>query len=204
MLVLAGERTERKMAKPTFAQMEELYRQIAIGRVTQEIFQNLLEGKLYPFCPVWKSVIIGTNRSQEEVVARLCARDHRLTNWTMGLVRKMPLARALARLDLAKVTGADLGFNFGVTIEEIFTRAHERGFGLCPAEVGPALREQYSDQPMDEHLRIGMEPIDVFGDNPRVFSVSHDGGGCWLGTDLARPACFWDSKHSWIFLHSNQ
>ena len=186
------------------ADVDAMLDSVRVSKELRRKIAKLIVGERSNTSPVWRSVITGTKMNLGEVIAGLSARDYSMSFWALELFRRMPFARVATRLNLAKVTSFDLGFKGSATTEEIFARAHERGFGFCPAEVGPALREQYSDQPMDEHLRIGMEPIDVFGDNPRVFSVSHDGGGCWLGTDLARPACFWDSKHSWIFLHSNQ
>ena len=180
---------------------EDLRRILRESDLRHEI-AKLIVGERASVFPIWKSVVIGTKTSREEVIAGLRLRHYRLSDLAMELVRKMRLARVPTKLDLVKVTGADLGFNeSGATTEEIFARANERGLGLCPAEVGPALRDQYSDQPMDEHLRIGMEPIDSDG-SPRVFSVRRGEDGRWLHTDDVYSAPSWFPEDSWVFLRS--
>ena len=64
-------------------------------------------------------------------------------------------------VDLVRLTVQELGFKDGATIRDIIERGRKLGLEVCPAEVGPALRLAYLDQPEGEsHLRIAMEPID--------------------------------------------
>jgi hypothetical protein len=63
---------------------------------------------------------------------------------------------------------------------------------LCPAEVGPRLREQYEDQPNGEVLWIAMERITASDGGPSVFGVERDDvGGRWLDADYADPVDAW-------------
>ncbi|MCX6779460.1 MAG: hypothetical protein NTU97_04540, partial [Candidatus Magasanikbacteria bacterium] len=59
------------------------------------------------------------------------------------------------------------------TTEDIYKRAEELGLKLCPAEVGIFYILQNNDQPISEHLNIGMEPISraYFGSNLFVFRL---------------------------------
>jgi hypothetical protein len=53
----------------------------------------------------------------------------------------------------------ELGARVEVSLRDIYARALSLGFELCPAEVGPALRLQYLDQPTGEFLHIAMMPV---------------------------------------------
>lgn len=91
---------------------------------------------------------------------------------------------------LVRKSMADLGFEEWATYEKICRRGYELGYGICPAEVGPQLRLQYSDQPWGEHLAVAMRPVwDGWG--YVVFTLGHDEDGCWVSTgytnDLFAP-----------------
>ena len=85
-----------------------------------------------------------------------------------------------AELDLVVVSVAELGFKDGAKLKDIFAEAKKRGLELCPNQVGPELRLQYEDQPKDEWLIVGMEPIAVSDGDLRLFYVEHDGHALWL------------------------
>ncbi len=52
---------------------------------------------------------------------------------------------------------------------------------ICPAEVGPHLREQYRDQPTSEFLRVVMNPINDGNGAPTVFGLtSNHNHHLWL------------------------
>ena len=62
---------------------------------------------------------------------------------------------------------------------------NETGLQLCPAEVGPALRLRYLDQPKraDELLRIGMCPVHHAA-GAYVFDLMNIPGPRWMGRGL--------------------
>ncbi len=83
---------------------------------------------------------------------------------------------------LGGITVAELGFaeptEFGeicrkVVGSEVVIDDKRYVVELCPSEVGPALREQYLDQPAKEWLRIGMEPIYSSMGHRAIFRVVH-------------------------------
>ena len=53
----------------------------------------------------------------------------------------------------------ELGFGDEASLHDIYARAVALGFELCPAEVGPALRLNYLDQPPGDFLHIAMKPV---------------------------------------------
>ena len=104
-------------------------------------------------------------------------------------------------VELVIVSVADLGFKNAGTRKDIYTRANELGLVLCPAEVGPQLRLQYTDQPKGEWLFIGMEPIEVSVHDIRIFDVEHrNNNEQWLSSDAGDPGHVWNATDHWVFL----
>lgn len=83
------------------------------------------------------------------------------------------------------------------TTEEIYAKAEERGLTLCPAEVAPALRLEYKDQPIGEWLWIGMKQIR--DGNPRVFHLARHGDGLWLDGPWTKPSHEWPPGYGFVF-----
>jgi len=66
------------------------------------------------------------------------------------------------KIDLVRLTVADLGFEGSATIDQINQRAEELGLELCPPEVAPHFRLSYlKEQPGGDSLYIGMKPIAI-------------------------------------------
>jgi hypothetical protein len=78
----------------------------------------------------------------------------------------------------------ELGASVEVSLHDIYARALSLGFELCPAEVGPALRLQYLDQPPGEFLQIAMNPVARYTGELIRFRVAKAGFGLLLlGSD---------------------
>jgi hypothetical protein len=101
--------------------------------------------------------------------------------------------------ELIRLTVFDLGFPGGATTNDIYAKAEELGLELCPAEVGPALRKQDRDQPMNEFLIVGMEPIADSDGGPRVFRLCRVGDGLWLDDGWAGPDLGWNPGYLFVF-----
>jgi hypothetical protein len=74
----------------------------------------------------------------------------------------------------------ELGASVEVSLRDIYARAVSLGFELCPAEVGPALRLQYLDQPLGEFLQIAMNPLARYTGDLISFSMANVGAGLLL------------------------
>ena len=85
------------------------------------------------------------------------------------------------------------------TTENIYKKAEELGLELCPAEVGPQYRLQYTDQPIGEWLYIGMKQIADPGGNPDVFRLKRGGSGLWLIHYWAKPTGKWSHGETVVF-----
>lgn len=154
--------------------------------------------------PVWRTVEIGRHKSAEAMLAALDAADCRATDWARDILAKTSFAQELQTLELVSVTVEGLGFPQGATRKEIYDAAVAAGLRLCPAEVGPALREQYADQLMDEWRLIAMDPITDSGGHLGVFNVERSAGGRWLNADRGHPDSRWAPGRRWVFLRRKQ
>lgn len=61
-------------------------------------------------------------------------------------------------VNLVVVSLTDLGFSEEPLLDQIYEAAKNKGYSLCPAEVGPRLRQA---DPSATDLYIAMEPIEV-------------------------------------------
>jgi len=129
----------------------------------------------------------------------------RISGWAKDLMGRpeFTLASKVREIELEVVSVAELGFTSRATQADIYALAKERGYGLCPAEVGPQLRLQYPHQPEGEQLLIGMESIAASSEILRVFRVSNSGdsgNGPWLSCGHGHAECQWPLDTCWVFV----
>ncbi len=125
--------------------------------------------------PVWKTVKLGTCKTPDEYRKALKKAGRSIGDWGGDILGRISCSQEETDLDLVVLTVADLGFKDGACYADICAKASELGLELCPAEVGPALRLQYGDQPKGERLRIAMEAIADRDGDLNIFAVEHDG-----------------------------
>ena len=152
------------------------------------------------FFPVWKTLTLGRLASVVIYRAALKANGYPVGDYASQMLDKVVVAAAETEVDLVNVSVAELGFKDGATYEAICTRAKEFGLNRCPAEVGPKLRLEYTDQPYGEWLRIAMEPITDSGGYLYIFGVDYDCGDRWLYGDGGDPDFFWDGSFRFVFV----
>ena len=88
------------------------------------------------------------------------------------------------------------------SLHDIYARAVALGFELCPAEVGPALRLNYLDQPPGDSLHIAMKPVAKYNGALIDFTVARaygSDGFLLLGGD-ARPDTMLPGVQRFIFV----
>jgi len=82
--------------------------------------------------------------------------------------------------DMDARNDVELGASVEVSLRDVYARAVSLGFELSPAEVGPALRLQYLDQPHGEFLQIAMNPVARYTGELIRLSVARAGTGLLL------------------------
>ncbi|MEK7611820.1 MAG: hypothetical protein AAB407_00520 [Patescibacteria group bacterium] len=151
----------------------------------------------------WKQVKLDTGlKTAADFRSALKKAGMKISNWANDILGKpaFTVAAEEVSLDLVVVSVADLGFKKGATRAQIYERARELGLDLCSAEVGPQLRLQYLDQPMNDWVLIGMEPIADSGGSLSVFILRRDGDEVWLDGSSGSADLFWFADYRWVFV----
>ncbi len=130
---------------------------------------------------VWKTIKLGLLKSPQSYEEALEKDGYRIADYTGQILQKTEVSQAEVDLDLVVVTVGGLGFKCARR-GAVCARAIELGLQLCPAEVGPALRLLYKDQPRGEELCIEMSPIIHSIGRPFLFGIIHTRGVRWLGS----------------------
>ena len=188
-----------------FATAKEASNWLPVKRLKAQIEsqKDLFKKELRPL-ELTTLTIGGMNVEQlEEAFARadIQTADIQTNNYAKQMLenKDFSTSKTKERIDLVRLTVKDLGFPVRATFEKIVQRAKELGLELCPAEVGPHYRLQYTDQPTNERVYVGMEPIpDVDGDS-HVFEVGRHGDSVWLGSYWVDPTVGWFPSDQFLF-----
>jgi hypothetical protein len=120
------------------------------------------------------------------------------------------------KVNTVRLRVKDLGFPDGALTREIigserdrdifgnsapFTggKGKELGLEICPPDLGPYLRLEYTDQPSGESLYIAMKPINVSDGEPHIFVVAHNSAGLSLDSARARDDDKWEPDDFFVF-----
>ena len=154
--------------------------------------------------PIWKPIKLGTGlKTADDFRRALKQAKMEIGRWSNDLLGKsaFTVSETEMDVDLVVVSVKKLGFKQGAYRRDIVVKALELGFQLCFAEVGPQLRLQYPDQPRNERLIIGMEPIVDSDGYLRIFSIGRDSSEHWLDSIIGNPAdLFWSASHRFVFI----
>lgn len=155
----------------------------------------------------WKTIKLGTGlKAAEDFRKALKDGGHRIGDWGNDILGKpaFKASETEIEVDLVVVSVEELGFKDGATRKDIYERALSYGLELCPNEVGPQLRLQYTNQPNGEWLLIAMEPISDSDGNLYVFYVVRDSNDSWLYANDGNLGSFWLDNYRWVFLRRKQ
>ena len=149
---------------------------------------------------IFKTVKLGTLPNAQAIPSAIAKAGGRVSNWAADLMNRMTVAKKETKVELVVASVAELGFKEGATYADICEKAKQLGLGLCPAEVGPQLRLQYTNQPNGEWLTIAMKPITGSDGSLSVFLVVRGDSGLWLSSDDGHPDDFWYGYSRFVFV----
>jgi hypothetical protein len=183
---------------------DEIKRRLNEGTLTLPLvmggLQNIVEGCVStPTFPVWKTLKLGTHKTPAAYRKVLKSAGRRVSDWVNEILNKVVVAPTEMDLDLVVCSVAELGFTNGARYDAICARGTELGLDLCPAEVGPALRLAYTDQPRGEWLVIAMDALTDSDGGGSIFRVEHDRDELWLYADCGNPDDVWYADHRFVF-----
>jgi hypothetical protein len=143
--------------------------------------------------PIWKTITLGMCKSPDEYRKALKQARISIGDWGNDILDRTACSQEEIEVDLVVLSVSELGFYRSAKYKDLCAKALELGLQLCPAEVGPALRLSYKDQPVGERLRIAMKAITSYGPYDGIFEVVHeveleyDEDELWLGGNCGVP-----------------
>jgi hypothetical protein len=170
----------------------------------QKVFRGVLCPSAAPSPKTFKTITLGLHKDHKSYRKALKAAGYCIGDYADDILKKISIAKTEIEVYLVVMTVImtvrELGFKKGACRGAIYARALELGFQLCPAEVGPALRLAYPDQPKSEWLWIAMEPVTGSDGARRFFSVDISGGERWLHANWFDAEDVWDLDCRFVFV----
>jgi hypothetical protein len=135
--------------------------------------------------------------SPEKAKQALEDKDIYLSSFEKEILEKTEFSGEQKEYNLVRFTVDQLGLPDRATTDEIYAKAIDLGLELCPAEIGPQLRLQYTGK---EWMAIAMQQIVDCDDDPVVFYLVRDGARLELDALDAEPDFRWRSVNGFVFL----
>ena len=154
--------------------------------------------------PIWKTITVGGSKGVNAVrgameVAPCLILIGDDADEILGRPA-FPFGKTPIKLDLVVLSVFGLGFGDRASLHDIYARAVAQGFELCPAEVGPALRLNYLDQPVGEFLHIAMRPVARYTGELVDLSVGNAGAGLLLIGGDGQPDEVFSGAERFVFV----
>jgi len=121
-----------------------------------------------------------------------------------------------ALLETVEASAGDLGLRDGATFAAIVDRAASIGLTMCPLELGPYLRLQFTDQaegfvgkPLTSHcappgsITVASAPLADDDETPKGFYLRRIDSVLWLRGYRASPDHLYSANDVFVFCHSN-
>lgn len=195
-----------KYGELTLGQVEALVNKLGgMEGVQRFLSGELLVSATAKVWKTWKTIQLGTGlQTADDFRKEVVKAGMKIGDWANDILGKPAFTATTSEteteVELVVASVAELGFKDGATRKDIYVRAQELGLDLCPPEVGPQLRLQYTDQPKGEWLVIAMEPITDSDGRLSLFGVVRDGDERFLDAFYGYPGLFWRGYYRFVVL----
>jgi hypothetical protein len=149
---------------------------------------------------VWKTIKVGGYKDVDAYRKALSKKHMNISRWADHALGNIDVAAAELEVDLVKVLSAQLGFTSAARRDDIHRVAFSMGLERCVPDIGPRLREEYTDQPLGEWVIVGMDAVRGSVGYPEVFVVERDDyGTLWLNSFWVISGHLWSPESRWVF-----
>jgi len=151
----------------------------------------------------WITINLGTFIRVEQILHGLNINGFSILGCVEDIFYKnsFTLADRVCDTELVNISVQELGFEAAASYNNICKRAWKIGLDLCPAEVGPQLRLQYSHRPNGGCVDVAMKPIINSGGSKCIFRVeSNAGGSRCLSVSSGDPNMKWNLHRRFVFV----
>jgi len=179
----------------------DFYTVLAVEERANKTPESFSEGLVLPEGVIRLSDLTIGGMKPKELEKALIAEGHEVSDYAKYLLKSPDFTTLSDKqtISLIRTTVSAMGLAGNPTTDQIYEKANELGWDLCPAEVGPHLRLAYKDQPMYEWLSIGMKQIAGRDGSPNVFRVPRNDDGSWLSGNWAEPTRLWLPTDQLVF-----
>jgi len=150
---------------------------------------------------IFREIEIGIDENITSLLKGIEASGAVVSNRARDILNKIELSKFKQSFDLVVPSVEELGYPQGTQLRNIYKAGNERGLYLCPEEMGPKLREKYTDQLVHESLTIATELIKNSVGDSMLFSVEHSAhDGLWLDAYLISADSYFNAKDRFVFV----
>jgi len=123
----------------------------------------------------WKTLSIGGKTRGE------LSKGIQIPEYTNSVLDKVEFPSSTEEISFEIKTLSELGFTTSPTFREFINFIKDsKEYDICKTHDALYLRNEYTDQPKGEWIRLAMENIPDFGGGPSVFGLGRGDDGVWL------------------------
>src|ERR1035437_151743 len=140
-----------KYPNMTWGKMEAVINKLG-GIKGVESFLADMVAKTQCHLKTWRNIRLGTGLKTFNDFRKAFRKEgYGINKWTKEILSNFLFVGSIEEkeIELVAISPAELGFKDGARLGDIYSRAEERGLGLCTVETALELRRQYKNQPKE-------------------------------------------------------